>query len=277
MRRVGRHNVRRIASSSDAPHEGALWRLNWRRVGRAGDAAHVVARPRRTGRLLPSRSSPSAPHRLRTRRSPPSSDRIDEFRRPTRSTRASGRRTRSEAWTTGSPYGRRSWSSTTRAGRAWSRRCAASTCGSRPARSSASSGPNGAGKSTTVRMLTTLLSITAGHARTSAGVDVAPRPGRARAGGWASRCRRPGWTRARPAASCSSCRGGCSACRQHDGRRARRGAARARRARGRRRPAHQGLLGRHEAPARPRVGARARAARCCSSTSRRPAWTRRAG
>src|SRR3954452_25479611 len=36
-------------------------------------------------------------------------------------------------------------------------------------------GPNGAGKSTTVRMLTTLLSITAGSARV-AGVDVARHP-----------------------------------------------------------------------------------------------------
>ena len=36
-------------------------------------------------------------------------------------------------------------------------------------------GPNGAGKSTTVRMLTTLLSITSGTARV-AGVDVAAQP-----------------------------------------------------------------------------------------------------
>jgi ABC-2 type transport system ATP-binding protein len=40
-------------------------------------------------------------------------------------------------------------------------------------------GPNGAGKSTTVRMLTTLLSITAGTARV-AGVDVTARPDEAR-------------------------------------------------------------------------------------------------
>jgi len=40
-------------------------------------------------------------------------------------------------------------------------------------------GPNGAGKSTTVRMLTTLLSITSGTARV-AGVDVAAEPDRAR-------------------------------------------------------------------------------------------------
>src|ERR687897_542135 len=45
-------------------------------------------------------------------------------------------------------------------------------------------GPNGAGKSTTVRMLTTLLSITGGTARV-AGVDVAgdPHAGRRRVGG----------------------------------------------------------------------------------------------
>src|SRR3954464_1892624 len=40
-------------------------------------------------------------------------------------------------------------------------------------------GPNGAGKSTTVRMLTTLLSITAGTARV-AGIDVARNPDAAR-------------------------------------------------------------------------------------------------
>src|SRR5919109_3931570 len=40
-------------------------------------------------------------------------------------------------------------------------------------------GPNGAGKSTTVKMLTTLLSITAGTARV-AGVDVAREPDAAR-------------------------------------------------------------------------------------------------
>jgi ABC-2 type transport system ATP-binding protein len=41
-------------------------------------------------------------------------------------------------------------------------------------------GPNGAGKSTTVRMLTTLLTITSGRAKV-AGIDVADEPDRARA------------------------------------------------------------------------------------------------
>ena len=41
-------------------------------------------------------------------------------------------------------------------------------------------GPNGAGKSTTVRMLTTLMTLTAGTAKV-AGVDVAAGPHRARA------------------------------------------------------------------------------------------------
>src|SRR3954447_25262515 len=79
-------------------------------------------------------------------------------------------------------------------------------------------GPNGAGKSTTIRMLTTLLSITSGTAR-AAGVDAPPggggSPGRGAppppAGAWAWRSRRRGSTRARPVASCSSSRAGCSA------------------------------------------------------------------
>ena len=61
-------------------------------------------------------------------------------------------------------------------------------------------GPNGAGKSTTVKMLTTLLSITSGTAHV-AGVDVAATRMR-RGTRSASRSRRPGWTRARTAASC---------------------------------------------------------------------------
>ena len=61
-------------------------------------------------------------------------------------------------------------------------------------------GPNGAGKSTTVRMLTTLLTITAGTARV-AGADVATEPDLARSrwctgrGCCSSTSRPPGWTR----------------------------------------------------------------------------------
>ena len=76
-------------------------------------------------------------------------------------------------------------------------------------------GPNGAGKSTTVRMLTTLLSITRGHRPRSRASTSRASPTR-RGTGSASRCRRPGSTRARPAASCSSCRRGCSACRARE-------------------------------------------------------------
>ncbi len=71
-------------------------------------------------------------------------------------------------------------------------------------------GPNGAGKSTTVRMLTTLLSITAGRAEV-AGVDVAARPGRgapADRRGAAGGGPRPAPDRA---ASCWSCTAACSA------------------------------------------------------------------
>ena len=55
-------------------------------------------------------------------------------------------------------------------------------------------GPNGAGKSTTVRMLTTLLTITSGRAEV-AGLDLAARAGR----GAAPDRRRPAGGRARPA------------------------------------------------------------------------------
>ena len=112
----------------------------------------------------------------------------------------------------------------------------------RPAASSAGEvfgflGPNGAGKSTTVRMLTTLLTITSGTRARRRRRRRRATPTR-RAGGSASRCRRPGSTRARPGASCSSCRRRLFG---HVRRRrrpsARERAARARRARGRRRPA----------------------------------------
>ena len=62
-------------------------------------------------------------------------------------------------------------------------------------------GPNGAGKSTTVKMLTTLLSITSGTAA-GRGRGRRARARTRRATRSASRCRRPGWTRARTAASC---------------------------------------------------------------------------
>ena len=58
-------------------------------------------------------------------------------------------------------------------------------------------GPNGAGKSTTVRMLTTLLTITAGPAR-GGRHRRRRRPRRRPRAGSASRSRRPGSTRARP-------------------------------------------------------------------------------
>ena len=118
-------------------------------------------------------------------------------------------------------------------------------------------GPNGAGKSTTVRMLTTLLTITAGRAEV-AGVDVARDPDGAR--------RRIGV--ALQEAGLDPRQTGRELLVLHgrlfgfstaeaDGARA--GAARAGRARGRRGPGDQGLLRRHAAPARPRGGARARA------------------
>ena len=118
-------------------------------------------------------------------------------------------------------------------------------------------GPNGAGKSTTVRMLTTLMTITSGSARV-AGVDVAADPDAARARiGVALQeagldIRQTGRELVDPP--------GPPVRHVADrGRRASPGAARASRPRGGRGQAHQGVLGRDEAPARPRVGARARA------------------
>ncbi len=58
-------------------------------------------------------------------------------------------------------------------------------------------GPNGAGKSTTVRMLTTLLSITAGTAHV-AGIDVARDPDAARRVGSRPPCSRPSRSMASP-------------------------------------------------------------------------------
>ena len=69
-------------------------------------------------------------------------------------------------------------------------------------------GPNGAGKSTTVKMLTTLMTITSGTARV-AGVDVKADP-YAPAARSASRSRRPVSTRGRRVASCSCSRAACS-------------------------------------------------------------------
>ena len=120
-------------------------------------------------------------------------------------------------------------------------------------------GPNGAGKSTTVRMLTTLLSITGGSARV-AGVDVAADPdGVRRRIGVA--LQEAGLDPRQTGRELLELQGRLFALSPEGGRRPRRRAARARRAAGRGRPPHQGLLGRHEAPARPRLGARAPARR----------------
>ena len=136
-------------------------------------------------------------------------------------------------------------------------------------------GPNGAGKSTTVLMLTTLLPPTAGTARV-AGLDVAPQgPEVRRAIGAALQEAALDAVpdRARAHASCRAALHGLPKRRAP---RARRRAARARRPHRRGRPQGRRLLGRHEAPARPRARARAPPARSCSSTSRPRASTRRA-
>src|ERR671914_2005993 len=117
-------------------------------------------------------------------------------------------------------------------------------------------GPNGAGKSTTVRMLTTLLSITAGRAEV-AGIDVAGDPDAARG---ADRRRAPGGG-PRPAPDGARAPHPARAALRAErdgGQGARGGAAGAGRARGCGRPRDQGLLGRYAAPPRPRGGARAR-------------------
>ena len=120
-------------------------------------------------------------------------------------------------------------------------------------------GPNGAGKSTTVLMLTTLLPPTAGTARVAGHDILQGRAGRAvgdrrrAAGGRAG----PAAHRPRPHAAGDHAAGraeGAAA-------RARRRADRARRADRSGRPQGRRLLGRHEAPPRPRAGARAQPAR----------------
>ena len=148
------------------------------------------------------------------------------------------------------------WSASSRAASA---RSTASTSRFAPARSTASSGPNGAGKSTTVHMLTTLLPPTAGTARV-AGFDVVkrgsrrPRRDRRRAPGGGPRPEPD-----RPRAHAPAGR----APRHAEGRahQARRRADRARRPRGCGRPQGRRLLGRDEAPPRPRARPAARPAR----------------
>ena len=137
-------------------------------------------------------------------------------------------------------------------------------------------GPNGAGKTTAVRILATLLQPRRRQARV-AGLDVV--------------------TRRRAAARQIGLAGQYAAVDENltglenltmvgrlygiAARAAKRARPRAARAlRPRARPAGRAgedLLGRHAPAARPRRRARRHARRCCSSTSRRPAWTRAAG
>ena len=125
-------------------------------------------------------------------------------------------------------------------------------------------------------MLTTLLPPTAGT-RARRRATTSPREGAARARARsAPRCRRPRWTRSSPAASTCDLQAALHGLPKAERQRARRRAARARRPDRGGRPQGRRLLGRHEAPPRPRARARAPPARSCSSTSRRPASTRRA-
>ena len=136
-------------------------------------------------------------------------------------------------------------------------------------------GPNGAGKSTTVRVLATLTRPDAGRAEV-AGHDVRRSPGSVR--------RSIGYVPQESGIDTYGTGrenltlqgrvqglGGAHA--PPPGRRA----ARARRPGGRGRPRRQRLLGRDEAAPRRRARARPLARRCSSSTSRRPASTRRRG
>ena len=101
------------------------------------------------------------------------------------------------------------------------------------------------------------------------------RRGRSAAAGSASRCRRSDSTRCRPAESCSSSSAGCTGSPAAAGRSAPRSCSSCVGLTDAADRVHEDVLGRDEAPAGSRLGARPQAARCCSSTSRRRGSTRR--
>ena len=136
-------------------------------------------------------------------------------------------------------------------------------------------GPNGAGKSTTVRMLTTLLTITSGRAEV-AGVDVGRDPDGARRKIGVA-LQEAGLDPRQTGRELLVLHGRLFGLERGRGQGARAGAARARRDRGRRRPRRS-----RATPAACSAGSTSRRRSCtsrrsCSSTSRPPAWTRRAG
>ena len=136
-------------------------------------------------------------------------------------------------------------------------------------------GPNGAGKTTTLRMLATLLAPTAGTA-TVAGHDLRHRPGRRAPQDRLRRRRAAAPARTARSTRSWSCRAASTASRAPAPAAAPRSCSTSSTSRAPRTASSRPSPAASAAASTSRMGLDARAARCCSSTSRPPGWIRRA-